>query len=389
MMVRKLPIATTVFISLLILFIACGKQKAGWKGTIEEVDGVTVVKNPDNPLYAGGVFNIEEELAVGGADANGEFMFSRIALDVDDKGNLYVLETKDVEIRVFDENGRHIFSFGKKGQGPGEMMRPTSVGFQITPQNEIMLYDPPTQRYIFFSLDGKYLRSITTTTLGTVLNPVTLNSKGEFIAQTVPPPMDDKELKIFDSDFNTLKVITTLMSTPWNQSEIRVLEPSIIYDVSQEDNIIWGSSDKYEISALNPEGELIKKIIKDYNAVEVSEDYKKRTIEFYESRFPRNYISQMKFIFPDYFPAFGSITIDDIGRLFIETYEEVKSRTGSHYFDVFNPEGIYIAKIPLQTENVNTYIWKKAKLYTIEEDEEGFPVVKRYKVNWNLREGPK
>jgi hypothetical protein len=388
MMVRKLPVPTIVFISLLILFIACGKQKTEWKGTIEEVDGVTVVKNPDNPLYSGDVFNIEEELAVGGADANGEFMFSRIALDVDDKGNLYVLETKDVEIRVFDENGRHIFSFGKKGQGPGEMMRPTSVGFQITPQNEIMLYDPPSQRYIFFSLDGKYLRRISTTTLGTVLNPVTLNSRGEFIAQTVPPPMYDKELKIFDSDFSTLKVITTLKNPPWNQSEIPVLEPSIIYDVSQEDNIIWGSSDKYEISVLNPEGELIKKIIKDYNAVEVSEDYKKRVIELYESRLQRNYISQMKFIFPKYFPAFGSITIENTGRLFIETYEEVKDRTGYHYFDVFNPEGIYIAKIPLKTEHVNTYIWKKSKLYTIEEDEEGFPVVKRYKVTWNLKAGP-
>jgi hypothetical protein len=388
MMVRKLPIATIVFISLLILFISCGKQKAEWQGTIEEVDGVAVVKNPYKPLYSGDVFNIEEELAIGGANANGEFMFSRIALDVDDKGNLYVLETKDVEIRVFDENGKHIFSFGKQGQGPGEMMRPTSAGFQITPQHEIMLYDPPSQRYIFFSLDGKYLRRISTTTLGTVLNPVTLNSKGKFIAHTVPPPMYDKELKIFDSDFNTLKVIATLKSTPWNQSEIHVLEPSIIFDVSREDNIIWGNSDKYEISILNPEGESIKKIIKDYNAVDVSEDYKKRTIEFYESRFPRNYISQMKFIFPDYFPAFGSITIDDTGRLFIETYEEVKNRTGSHYFDVFNPEGIYIAKIPLQTENVNTYIWKKAKLYTIEEDKEGFPVVKRYQVNWNLREGP-
>jgi hypothetical protein len=247
-------------------------------------------------------------------------------------------------------------------------MRPTTAGFQITPQREIMLYDPPSQRYVFFSLDGKYLRRISTSTLGTVLNPVTLNSKGEFIAQTVPPPMYDIELKIFDSDFNTLKVITALKSPPWDQSEIRVVEPSIIFDVSREDNIIWGSSDKYEISILNPKGEPIKEIIKAYNAVEVSEDYKKQITEFYESRFQSHYVSQMKFIFPKYFPAFGSITVDDIGRLFIETYEKVKNRTGYHYFDVFNPEGMYMAKIPIKTERVNTYIWKKTKLYTIEED---------------------
>jgi hypothetical protein len=28
-------------------------------------------------------------------------------------------------------------------------------------------------------------------------------------------------------------------------------------------------------------------------------------------------------------------------------------------------------------------VWKKKKLYTIEEDEEGFQVVKRYKVKWS------
>jgi hypothetical protein len=29
-------------------------------------------------------------------------------------------------------------------------------------------------------------------------------------------------------------------------------------------------------------------------------------------------------------------------------------------------------------------LFKKGKLYTIEEDEEGYRVVKRYKVKWNL-----
>lgn len=39
-----------------ILLISCSRQKTGWKGTIEEIDGVTVVKNPivckKNRLYA-------------------------------------------------------------------------------------------------------------------------------------------------------------------------------------------------------------------------------------------------------------------------------------------------------------------------------------------------
>jgi len=41
---------TTITFSLLILFNACVEQKARGQRTIEEADGVTVVKNPLEPL---------------------------------------------------------------------------------------------------------------------------------------------------------------------------------------------------------------------------------------------------------------------------------------------------------------------------------------------------
>jgi hypothetical protein len=41
---------STITFSLLILFNACGEHKARGQRTIEKVDGVTVVKNPLEPL---------------------------------------------------------------------------------------------------------------------------------------------------------------------------------------------------------------------------------------------------------------------------------------------------------------------------------------------------
>ena len=38
-------------IIILSLFVFCGPQKAEWGGTIEEVDGVTVVKNPREGIW--------------------------------------------------------------------------------------------------------------------------------------------------------------------------------------------------------------------------------------------------------------------------------------------------------------------------------------------------
>ena len=77
------------------------------------------------------------------------------------------------------------------------------------------------------------------------------------------------------------------------------------------------------------------------------------------------------------FPAFGRLFIDDENRIFAETYERTKEE--EVYFDVFDSNGRYIYKVPLKPGRKNC-IWKKNKLYTIDETEEGFPVVKRYKV---------
>ena len=106
-----------LFLSLFIIFVFCGKQDAEWKGTIEEVDGVTVVRNPQEPLYSEDVFSLEEELSIGKAEGREEYMFSLIAIDVDGHENIYILDKKSAQIRVFDKTGKHILSFGKKGQG--------------------------------------------------------------------------------------------------------------------------------------------------------------------------------------------------------------------------------------------------------------------------------
>ena len=55
-----------------ILLISCSQQKTGWKGTIEEIDGVTVVKNPIEPMYGEDVFSLEEELTIGEAEGREE-----------------------------------------------------------------------------------------------------------------------------------------------------------------------------------------------------------------------------------------------------------------------------------------------------------------------------
>ena len=63
-----------------------------------------------------------------------------------------------------------------------------------------------------------------------------------------------------------------------------------------------------------------------------------------------------------YHNAFIELSIDDKGRIFVRTYEKIPDGEG-YYYDVFDSEAKYIAKIPLKMQ---PRIWKKNKLYTIE-----------------------
>jgi hypothetical protein len=148
--------------------------------------------------------------------------------------------------------------------------------------------------------------------------------------------------------------------------------PIAYWLIDQNDNIVYGYPKEYEIKVFNPEGKLIKKITKEYDLVEVTEEEKKERIEGISPQI------KSKYVFSKYHSAYRRFFLDDEGRIFIQTWEKIGDGDIYHH-DVFDREGRYIAKIPLR---VRPLICKKGKLYSIEEDEEGYQVVKRYKVTW-------
>ena len=146
---KLIPIVLSI--SALMTLISCQEQKTEWKGTIEEVDGVTIVKNPKEPMYGEDVFSLEEELSIGEAEEGKEYIFSTIRnIAVDDEERIFILDSKEKKIIVFDKNGVFIKTFGRIGQGPGEFQIPSSVSYSS--KGEIMVLD--VAKLLFFSLDG-------------------------------------------------------------------------------------------------------------------------------------------------------------------------------------------------------------------------------------------
>jgi len=67
---------------------------------------------------------------IGDVDADDENLAfnSPVDLAVDDPGNIYIADSRNRRIQVFDPEGRYIRTIGRRGQGPGEFMATSSIG---------------------------------------------------------------------------------------------------------------------------------------------------------------------------------------------------------------------------------------------------------------------
>ena len=140
------------------------------------------------------------------------------------------------------------------------------------------------------------------------------------------------------------------------------------------DRVVCGWAEKYEFRIHDATCRLVRKIQMDPDPVPIS----KKDIDERTEGVPPALVQTMKI--PKHYPAFRYIVTDDEDKIYVLTWERPPDRKG-FYFDVFDREGRYIVRIVLP---VILPLIRKGLLYAAEETAEGFPVLKRYKVEWKF-----
>ena len=81
-------------------------------------------------------------------------------------------------------------------------------------------------------------------------------------------------------------------------------------------------------------------------------------------------------------PAFSGLFVDDEGHVIVRTYEHAGGGANSFYYDVFNKDGVYESRVIIHASLDENTVWRKGRVYTVEKDENGLPLIKRYRVTW-------
>lgn len=380
---------TVLFILMLFLLIHCRPKQDEIERTME--NGVEVVVNHLEPYKIKGdpsILHLEEEFVIDTEkDEIAQLGLTDIwNIDVDSEKNIYLLHLQSKEncIFKFNKEGQFISSFGRKGQGPGEVQYP--IFFQVQ-NNEIAVTDPT--KVVFFSKNGKFLKEISKD--ANKLSAIFLKNGNYLVRERIRDLSDSAArhigLRLYDSEFNEIKEIDRVTNpNPFRGNGYRATLPYIHTCVLGE-KVFEGNSERgYEIHVYDLNGNLIKKIKKEYRPVPINEEDEERILKLFE-RMPEEIKETI--YFPDNFPPFQRLFFtDDEGRLFVMTYEKGK-KPREFIYDIFNSEGAFIGRIGFDNYGQDAMqmgplpaISKNGLLYYVREKESGYKELVVYSMSW-------
>lgn len=371
---KAFRMAAATGIALFICSEAQFAQVPTWKGKIVKEGEIIVVQNPIEPIYREPILALKDDFVLGGSKAQGESVFvkaRRIAVDND--GDIYVGDSKQACVKVFDKAGVYLRTIGRRGQGPGEMGWIDSIA--VNPNNrELIVGD--LNKLIVFDLQGRFKRNLV---LRGMAPQASLDRQGNVFAWISDIRERRSILRLFSPDMT--KILSDIVVDP-DLPDLNMYSPRAYWILDPQCRLIFGYPKTYEISFYDEHLKIVKKIVREYELVKVTEEDKKI---YMKRSLPPGTSGPVKHPCPAVHAAFRSFFIDDQSRLFVQTWERT-SNGQQDIHDVYDSEGRFFGRIALNVHpdfiNPTPRILKNNKLYAVEVDEEGYEIVKRYSVTW-------
>ncbi len=180
---------------------------------------------PALPVEAGQI-ELAEDLAIGGADAEDIALFTATtSLVVDGTGTMFVLDSGNQRIVVFDADGGFVRSFGQVGQGPGEFTEP--VAMTLDEKGNLAVFDTGSHKMILLDKRGGFIRDARfASQIHGLYQPVILpGGNMAFTAYRLDGELQmSYDLSVYDADLKRIHTIHALAlpKLDWSQ----VAQPS-------------------------------------------------------------------------------------------------------------------------------------------------------------------
>lgn len=332
-----------------------------------------LIENPERPLNskAGRVLKVEEILRI--TDESGEFYFMspRLAKVAPD-GSIFICDRE--QLLRFDENGKFIYNYFKKGQGPGELENLTNY---VVLKDSLIIHSRSPGKLIYYNYDGKLQDEIS---LQEISNRLRLHFfiDGTFYFIKSEFPRTDKGSEVIDWD-QILVSLSKVSDTLHEHANFPIktfvsaggaLSDLGVYTALVKDQFLFVThTSEYMLKIFDLDSNrLIRSMTRKYKRVKRPKDQRSSAIIIEGKRYE----------------APGSEYLSDVGQI-VDFKDNLWARTstknseGRYLYDVFNIEGTYLDSFYL---NVNGILISTHEdfIFVRERDEDELISIVKYKV---------
>jgi hypothetical protein len=365
------------------LLASCSGGRVDVDKTIE--DGVEVVLNHKEPYRLPGepsAVVLEKEFVI---DAESPDLFKAGLTDifrfgVATDGSIYIAQRprKDVPVLFkFDKTGHLQDSFGRVGQGPGEIER--CAYFGVIGRDEVYVLDAQGKKITTFAPSGELMKETHLPT--SLIGAIPLENGNFFTSRSEASGNEGQEevaFDLLDRQFALLKVMHSFKFPIQRMGAAKInaylANPTGSYGL---DRIHVGLPGRdYEVLVFDLNGNLLRKIRKDYTPVMVTADFRNEAL----ARLPQGSPVAGRLEFPNYKPSFQYMFADEIGRLFVAT-SEIDAASGQNVCDVFDASGVFICRAVVGYYDLLRTYWegvtldivaRNGRFYVLHEKENGY-----------------
>lgn len=387
---------------------------------------VPKVQNPqsvavDKPM----TLSFEEDLRIGPTSDDGHLFWlgTRVMVDVDSRGRIYVLDPGNQRVVVFAPDGTYLHDVGRAGAGPGEFQALTN--FAVLNDDRVLTFESRMGQAVlsWFQPDGSFEKRTEPT------------ARGKALQSAIPSPQGDKLAVMFISVENGGAAMiggTALVTPELGLVDLLMEKPLDPFSPTEAQTRAWwsqylagwlGVAAKQSVVAFDRNGSIYTAYIDQYRITRHNQDYKANLVieKQYAVRF-RPEEEQTQLVAPmreevlaatDPFfhrlldeqtmakaveeadfpqrkpPIYGLVPMGDKGLMVIHDYD---LSTGAAQGDLFNQAGQFVGTTQLPPVDVHlfgAFLGRFVKMsvrddhaYAIHTDEEGEQWMTRYKLIW-------
>ncbi len=370
------------------LFFSCSAPDVSVDRTYE--DGVEVILNHLEPYELENVpstFSLERIFSIDTEeDKIAELGLGDIAIfDIDSEGNIFIVgwRTGDDILFKFNNRGEFQLSFGRKGQGPGEIDLAQHI--YVTPSDEIVVSNNGNNRMSVFFNDGSLQEERTVDPNTNAVFPL---PNGNYLVyenylDATQNYLSQNPLNLHTSYFEKLlELDRQMVPNPLVGERLKGTWHIFSWSVAAG-KIFTGFQERgYEIFVYDFDGRLLQKIKKEFKPIPVPQAHKDEFSGAFSS--PIFDSIRSKIYFPDSMPAFLSFLVDERGWLYVGTYEPGEN-AGEYIFDIYTQEGIFVGRkgLPVWSDENGFYAKiRNNRFYSLLEKESGYKELVVFQMTW-------